>query len=71
MDVEDYTESARPSRRRAHNRARLAHPLLTACHLVGIRNRVQHQNAVAIQRQYHALLRDTWFYGVLTASKPE
>jgi tocopherol O-methyltransferase len=68
--VRDYTVSARPSLRRAHNRARLAHPILTACHAIGVRNRIQHRNAVAIQRQYQALQRNAWFYAVLTASKP-
>lgn len=68
--IEDHTEAVRPSLRRAHNRARLAHPLLSAFHALGLRNTVQHRNAVAIQRQYQALLRETWFYAVLTARKP-
>ncbi len=68
--VDDHTEAARPSLRRAHDRARFAHPLLTACHMLGVRNSIQHRNAVAIQRQYQALLRGTWFYAVLTSTKP-
>ncbi|MEQ1693434.1 MAG: methyltransferase domain-containing protein, partial [Gemmatimonas sp.] len=70
VHVEDHTHATRPSLRRAHDRARMAHPLLTACHMIGVRNNIQHRNAVAIQRQYQALLRDTWFYAVLTARKP-
>ncbi|MBL0171171.1 MAG: methyltransferase domain-containing protein [Gemmatimonadaceae bacterium] len=70
VGVEDHTDATRPSLRRAHDRARMAHPLLTACHMLGVRNRIQHRNAVAIRRQYQALMRDTWFYAVLTARKP-
>ena len=70
VGVQDYTDATRPSLRRAHDRARLAHPILTACYVIGLRNGIQHRNAVAIRRQYQALMREAWFYGVLTARKP-
>jgi cyclopropane fatty-acyl-phospholipid synthase-like methyltransferase len=68
--VEDFTARTRPSLRRLHRIARLSFPFAVAARLLGIRTETQHANVVASIRQFEALARGLWLYGLLTAVKP-
>jgi hypothetical protein len=49
--------------------AALARPLNEVLHCLGVRNRTQYRNVIASVRQYQALETDSWFYGVLSATR--
>jgi tocopherol O-methyltransferase len=67
--LRDYTVFTRPSLRRLYRLALLASPVNEVMYRLGVRNRTQHANVVASIRQYQALETDSWFYGVLSATK--
>jgi cyclopropane fatty-acyl-phospholipid synthase-like methyltransferase len=68
--VEDATARVAPSLRRLHRIAAFTYPLAWLAHVLRLRSHVQHGNVIAALRQYEALLRGLWIYGVLSASKP-
>ncbi|NRA47936.1 MAG: hypothetical protein HRU12_02280 [Phaeodactylibacter sp.] len=37
---------------------------------IGVRTKAQHNNIVGSIRQFQALKKDLWFYGLITAEKP-
>jgi tocopherol O-methyltransferase len=69
ISLRDCTIFTRPSLARLYRMAALAEPLNEVLHLLGVRNRAQHRNVIASIRQYQALETDSWFYGVLSATK--
>ena len=69
ISVRDCTIFTRPSLARLYRMAALAVPLNEVLHRLGVRNEAQHRNVVASVRQYQALETDSWFYGVLSATK--
>jgi tocopherol O-methyltransferase len=69
ISLRDCTIFTRPSLARLYRMAALAEPLNEVLHLLGMRNRAQHRNVIASIRQYQALETDSWFYGVLSATK--
>jgi cyclopropane fatty-acyl-phospholipid synthase-like methyltransferase len=66
----DGTSWTRPSLRRLHRLSLLAWGPDRLLHRVRARTPVQHGNVVASRRQYQALCRGAWVYGVLSAEKP-
>lgn len=66
----DRTPLTRPSLRRLHATARAAQPFEWLGRLLGLRSATQHGNLRASIRQWQALERGLWFYGVLGARKP-
>lgn len=69
VELQDFTRLTKRSLRRLYRLARLAGPIDAALHMLGFRTATQHGNVVASRRQYEALERSLWFYGVLTATK--
>jgi SAM-dependent methyltransferase len=69
VELTDFTRVTKPSLRRLHRLAVLAGPIETALYKLGLRTPTQHGNVVASRRQFEALERGLWFYGVLTAAK--
>ncbi len=69
ISLRDCTVFTRPSLARLYRMAALAEPLNEVLHLLGMRSRTQHRNVIASLRQYQALETDSWFYGVLSATK--
>lgn len=70
VTLRDGTHYTRPSLRRLYRMAFLAYPMGLMLHGVGLRTPAQHGNLVASLRQYQALKRNYWFYGILSATKP-
>jgi cyclopropane fatty-acyl-phospholipid synthase-like methyltransferase len=68
--VMDGTGLTRPALKRLYVSACLVLPFELVLYLCGLRTRVQHGNVVASLRQYQALRRDCWFYGILRGEKP-
>src|SRR5215212_3839038 len=67
--IDDITAHARPSLRRLYQLTHWAYPLAVAGRAIRIRSAIQHGNAIGSLRQYHALDRQLWFYGILSATK--
>ncbi len=70
ISLRDCTIFTRPSLRRLYRMAVLAAPINEALYRLRVRSRTQHRNVIASLRQYQALEADSWFYGVLSATKP-
>jgi cyclopropane fatty-acyl-phospholipid synthase-like methyltransferase len=68
--LDDVTVHTRPSLRRLHRMAYWTYPLAVLGRVTSIRSAVQHGNVIASIRQYQALQRGAWFYGILSATKP-
>jgi tocopherol O-methyltransferase len=68
--LDDVTEHTRPSLRRLYRLAYSTFPLAVIGHKLRIRSTVQHKNVIGSVRQYQALRRDAWFYGIISATKP-
>jgi cyclopropane fatty-acyl-phospholipid synthase-like methyltransferase len=66
----DHTASTRRSLRRLYKLACVAWPIDWTLYGLGLRSTAQHGNVVASLRQYQALRRGLWFYGILSAEKP-
>jgi tocopherol O-methyltransferase len=69
--VDDATLRTLPSLRRLYRMARFCFPMAALARRLGIRSGIQHANVVASIRQYEALKRGQWMYGILAARKPE
>jgi tocopherol O-methyltransferase len=69
-DVEDYTARVRPSLRRLFRIARFSYPFALTARVLRMRSAIQHGNVTAALRQYEALERGHWVYGILSATKP-
>lgn len=67
--IDDITAHTRPSLHRLAQLTRWAYPLAVIGRAVGIRSAIQHGNVIGSLRQYQALDRDLWFYGILAATK--
>jgi tocopherol O-methyltransferase len=65
----DATKYTRPSLKRLYLRACCVFPLALSLRALGLRSALQHSNVVASVRQYQALTRGYWFYGILAAVK--
>lgn len=70
VQIDDITRHTRPSLRRLYRLTALAYPLALLGRAARLRSRVQHGNVVGALRQYQALERGLWFYGLLVARKP-
>lgn len=70
MRVDDVTEHTRPSLRRLFRMTSLSYPLALALRGLRLRSRMQHGNVVGALRQYQALERGLWLYGLISATKP-
>jgi len=68
--VENFTAPTRPSLRRLYRTAYFTYPLAWTARTLRLRSAVQHGNVVAALRQYQALERGLWQYGILSATKP-
>jgi cyclopropane fatty-acyl-phospholipid synthase-like methyltransferase len=67
--IDDATAYTRPSLRRLYQLTRWLYPLAVTGRATGIRSAVQHGNVIGSLRQYQALVRNLWFYGILSAAK--
>jgi hypothetical protein len=67
--VDDVTAHTRPSLRRLYQITFWTYPLAVLGRAVGIRSAVQHGNVIGALRQYQALERGLWFYGIISAVK--
>ena len=70
IEVLDVTERTRPSHARLYRRACVARPIDWLLHGCRLRTPVQHGNVIAALRQYQALRRGLWFYGIVRATRP-
>lgn len=70
VGIEDFTNRTRPSLRRLYRIACVSYPFALTARVLRMRSRVQHGNVISALRQYQALQRGYWFYGVLAATKP-
>jgi cyclopropane fatty-acyl-phospholipid synthase-like methyltransferase len=66
---DDVTAHTRPSLRRLYRMTSWAYPLAVLIRALGVRSAVQHGNVVGSLRQYQALERGLWFYGIISAAK--
>ena len=69
IDVSDYTISVKVSLRNAHEKASRFLPVAIVLRLLRFRSKIQHGNTTASIKQYEALKKNLWFYGVITAKK--
>jgi tocopherol O-methyltransferase len=69
VSVLDHTPTVRRSLARLFKLARIAFVPSEAFYRLGLRCRVQRGNVIASLRQYQALSRQLWFYGLLNAVK--
>ncbi len=67
--IGDVTENIKPSLRRLSWISKMFLPAGIFCTLVGWRTKVQHGNIVGSIRQFDALKKNYWFYGILQAIK--
>ncbi len=67
--IDDITTHTRPSLDRLYQLTRWWYPLAVIGRAVGIRSAVQHGNVIGSLRQYQALERELWFYGILSATR--
>ena len=68
--VRDVTSNVLPSLRRLFRLAWLGVPVDLVLHRLGLRDAAQHGNVMAAFRQFQAVRRRAWFYGLLCARKP-
>ena len=68
--IDDVTAHTRPSLRRLYRMAYYTFPLAVIARRLRIRSAVQHKNVIGSVRQYQALKRKTWFYSIISATKP-
>jgi cyclopropane fatty-acyl-phospholipid synthase-like methyltransferase len=68
---DDVTAHTRPSLRRLYQLTFWTYPLAVMGRVVRIRSAIQHGNVIGSLRQYQALERGLWFYGIISASKPD
>jgi ubiquinone/menaquinone biosynthesis C-methylase UbiE len=66
----DVTIYTRPSLRRLYQLTYWTYPLAIMGRVVRIRSAIQHGNVIGSLRQYQALERGLWFYGIISATKP-
>ncbi len=67
--VDDFTPRARPSLRRLYRIAFATYPFALTARILRLRSATQHGNVIAALRQYQALEKGYWMYGVLSAAK--
>jgi tocopherol O-methyltransferase len=67
---DDVTAHTRSSLRRLYQLTFWTYPLALTGRTVGIRSAIQHGNVIGSLRQYQALKRGLWFYGIISATKP-
>jgi cyclopropane fatty-acyl-phospholipid synthase-like methyltransferase len=67
--VDDFTPRARPSLRRLYRIAFSTYPFALTARILRMRSATQHGNVIAALRQYQALEKGYWMYGVLSATK--
>jgi cyclopropane fatty-acyl-phospholipid synthase-like methyltransferase len=67
--VRDSTAYTRRSVRRLYHRTLACTPIDSVLYALGLRSSVQHGNVVASRLQYPLLLKDCWFYGILSATR--
>jgi len=67
---QDATANVRPSAKRLHGYAQIARVVGKVLRLAGVRSRRQDRNILAVHRQWQALRRDLWHYGIFCARKP-
>ena len=68
--VRDFTQRMKRSSLRLYWLSRLAGPVNSVLHSLGLRCAVQYGNVLASRLQYETLLRGYWHYGLLTAQRP-
>lgn len=66
VSVRDVTPCIRPSLRRLYRWSRAAWHLEHVLHRLRMRTDVQHGNIVAARRQWEALVRGLWVYGIVS-----
>jgi tocopherol O-methyltransferase len=67
--LDDVTAHTRSSLRRLYQITFWTYPLAVLGRAAGIRSAVQHGNVIGALRQYQALERGLWFYGIISAVK--
>ncbi len=70
VELENIQPHMFPSHRRLYHIANLFYPGEWLLHKLRVRSDIQHGNIRAARDQYHALLRNLWFEGILSAQKP-
>jgi cyclopropane fatty-acyl-phospholipid synthase-like methyltransferase len=68
FQLDDVTQNTRPSLRRLYRMSNWSYPIAKLGHVLGIRSAIQHGNVFGSLRQYQALERGLWFYGILSAT---
>ncbi|MGH3929247.1 MAG: SAM-dependent methyltransferase [Pseudonocardiaceae bacterium] len=68
--LDDVTAHTRPSLRRLYRMAYFTYPLAALARLLHIRSAIQHKNVIGSIRQYQALNHKSWFYSIISATKP-
>ncbi|MGH3917316.1 MAG: SAM-dependent methyltransferase [Pseudonocardiaceae bacterium] len=68
--LDDVTAHTRPSLRRLYRMAYSTYPLAVLARLLRIRSHTQHKNVIGSLRQYQALNHKSWFYSIISATKP-
>ena len=71
FELNNITEYTKPSLRNLHYIASRLWGFGKILRIFGLRNDVNHGNHFASIRQYEALEKDLWFYGLLSMKKPE
>ncbi len=71
FQLRDYTRYTWASLKNLHKISRRWIGIGHLLRLLGLRSAIQHGNHVGSIRQFEALRQDCWFYGVLTARKPD
>jgi tocopherol O-methyltransferase len=69
IKLDDVTAHTRPSLRWLYQLTFWTYPLAILGHAIGIRSAIQHGNVIGSLRQYQALERGLWFYGIISATK--
>ena len=67
--IEDRSREFRRSLRRLYTMSAASFPLAWVGHFLGLRSRVQHGNVVGSLRAWQSLVRGTWFYATVTATR--
>ncbi len=67
--IEDITQFTRPSLNHLYSMASRLWNFGTVLKRIGLRNKINHGNHFGSIRQYEALERNLWFYGLLSAKK--
>lgn len=71
VQVRDLTHGVTPSLRRLYRVTRVLYPIAWVLKFARIRTAVQHGNVVGARDQWRGLKRKIWFYGLITATKPQ